>query len=97
MPRATRTVRVSPIPNEPLRYWVESWSSSKPHLVDLSEHNGNGACSCKNYITRKWPAIRDSTAPLFTQETACRHIQAAWRHWLRHSLRDAAEIINKRH
>lgn len=94
MPRETKTVRVAPIPNEALRYYCESWTSpQRPHLVDLSDHFGNGSCSCKDFITRRQPAIRDGK-PLFTQATTCRHIQAAHRYWLKHSLEHAAETIN---
>lgn len=95
MTRAQKTVRVTPIQGEALRYHVQSWSDPQhPHLVDLSEHGGNGECSCKDFATRRWPAIRDG-ATLFTDETSCRHIKAARWYWMKHSLEDAAKLLNK--
>ena len=92
-----RTIRVQPIPGEPLRYYVESWSSpTRPHVVDLAENKGNGACSCKDFVTRRQPAI-DAKADLFTRETSCRHVIAARRHFTIHTLTDiAAELSCKR-
>jgi hypothetical protein len=94
MSRTDRTIRVQPIPGEPLRYYVESWSSpSRPHIVDLAENQGNGACSCRDFVTRRQPNI-DKLMPLFSRETSCRHVIAARRHFTIHTLTDIAREIS---
>lgn len=96
MSRATRTVRVQPIPGEALRYWVESWTNAtRPHLVDLAEHFGNGSCSCTDFLTRRQPAIVEGKR-LFTDATSCRHVTAARRHFTEHTLADMAEMLGGR-
>jgi hypothetical protein len=94
MSRADRTIRVQPIPGEALRFYVESWSSpSRPHIVDLAENQGNGACSCRDFVTRRQPNI-DKLMPLFSRETSCRHVIAARRHFTIHTLTDIAREIS---
>lgn len=79
MPRATKTVRVSENPGEPLCFSVESWTDAKhPHRVELLAQDGFGECSCTNWGTKKWPVIRDKQAKLRgTKATECRHVEAA--------------------
>lgn len=78
MPRANRTVRVQEIPGEPWCFRVESWSTpSQPHRVELLANDGFGECSCTNWGTKKWPAIRDRLAKVRgTKLTECRHVEA---------------------
>lgn len=40
---------VHPIAGETLRYYVDSRTSQKQHLVDLSEYGGNGRCDCEHF------------------------------------------------
>lgn len=73
------TVRVQAIPGETMRFHVESWSSpSRPHTVDLLAREGAGECSCKDWQTRRGPAIkRGERAGIF-----CKHVLAARRYFL---------------
>lgn len=78
MPRETKTVRVAPIAGEVMRYSVESWTKAqRPHMVDLLAYQGAGECSCKSWVTQKWPLIRDKTGFPGTPATMCRHVSAA--------------------
>lgn len=93
MPKSDGTIRVEAIAGEALRYRIESWTTPKtPHLVDLSENQGNGSCSCRDFITRKGPAIREG-AQLFTRDTSCRHLVAARKHFTIQTLGDIAAHI----
>lgn len=93
MPKAQGTIRVQPVAGEALRYLVESWSNPKlPYLVDLSENHGNGACTCKDFQTRRQVAIREGH-PLFTRETSCRHLIAARKHFTIQTLTDCAALV----
>ena len=65
---------ITPIEGEPGRFHIPSSRPKQPpYLVDLSENNGNGACSCPDYYARRLPAIKESK-PLFTRETSCMHL-----------------------
>ena len=89
-----KTIRVAPIPGEPLRYWVQSRSHpQKPHVVDLSEHGGRGKCSCIGWDTTRWPMIRDGCA-VGAPGSCCTHVLAARTHWLNHSLEDASAALH---
>ena len=93
MSKADGTIRVQEIQAEPLRYLVESWSDpTRPYLVDLAENHGNGACSCKDFVTRRQPAIRQGS-PLFTRATSCRHVVAARKHFTIKTLTDIAAMV----
>ena len=93
MPQSNGTIRVQPVAGEALRYFVESWSNPKlPYLVDLSENHGNGACTCKDFQTRRQVAIREGH-PLFTRETSCRHLIAARKHFTIRTLTDCAALV----
>lgn len=88
--------KVTEIPNEALRYYVESSSQPEfPYLVDLSENEGNGACTCADFQARRWPAIRDGH-DLFTRETSCVHIMAARRHWTIATLGEISRMVKQR-
>lgn len=54
-------------------------SESEPrsqHVVDLLENDGRGACSCKDFQTRRWPVIRDGG------RATCKHMRAAREYFL---------------
>jgi len=90
MSRDARTVKVQAIPGETMRFHVESWSSpQKPHLVDLLEYDGAGACSCTDWSTRRGPAIKAGCLPGLP-ETMCRHVAVARRVFLNQLLRQMA-------
>jgi hypothetical protein len=94
MPRSAKTVLVAPIQGEVLRYTVESWSEpDKPHLCDLSMNRGNGACSCRDFVTRRGPAIK-AGKPLFTQATTCRHLRMARKYFTIATLQEMASRIH---
>lgn len=92
MPRETKTVRVASITGETMRFSVESWTKAqRPHTVDLLSNDGAGECSCKNWITQKWPAIRDRIGCPGTPATMCRHVAAARLYFLNRLLRQMAK------
>jgi hypothetical protein len=72
-------LKVEPIAGEPLRYHVESVSYPEhPHLVDLAENEGFGACSCQDFTLRREDFLANG-APPQTNRTACSHLRAAFR------------------
>lgn len=81
-------LKVEPINGEfVLRFWVQSRTDAEhPHLVDLSEHEGFGQCSCKNWQCNVWPVIRDKAGPKYSKSTTCRHVRAALNFFLEFSL-----------
>lgn len=88
------TVRVDPIPGEVLRYHVQSWSNpNAPHMVDLSLYGGNGECSCRDFTTRRRPAIL-AGAVLFTRKTSCRHVIAARKYFTQETLGEMARRLH---
>lgn len=94
MPKDKKTVLVKPLQGQALTYEVESWTNpTKPHIVTLTENDGNGYCTCRDFITRRQPAI-DNGAKLFTRDTSCRHVIAARNHFLTHTLRDIAQRMH---
>lgn len=94
MPRSTKTVLVAPIKGEVLRYQVESWEDPEhPHTVDLSLNKGNGACDCRDFITRRGPAIKEGKR-LFTRATSCRHVLMARKYFTIATLTEMALRIH---
>ena len=96
MPEAKDTIKVRIVPEEPLRYHVESWQSSKyPHLVDLMENNGNGSCDCKDFLTRCEPNYKEQKKIVeyghpgnpYPNRTRCKHIHVAVRKFANDTLR----------
>ena len=93
MPKSDGTIRVQEVAGEALRYLVESWSDPKrPYLVDLSENHGNGACTCKDFVTRRQVNIREG-ADLFTRDTSCRHLVAARKHFTIQTLTQVSAMV----
>lgn len=65
---------VTPIEGEPGRFHVPSSRPKQvPYLVDLSENQGNGECTCPDFLARRGPAIKEGK-PLFTRATSCLHL-----------------------
>lgn len=94
MTPAVQLHTVTPIVGECLRYYVSSATNpNAPHMVDLSENHGNGACSCRDWITRRNPAIK-AGAPLFTRATSCRHVLAARRYFTIATLTEMAARLH---
>jgi len=92
MGKLKKTIRVLEIEGEAMRYRVESWDRPQfPHMVDLVEEAGHGACDCKDFQTTiarnrkaqpgQWQFYGNADAinPLRTQ---CKHIAAAQRKFL---------------
>ena len=81
-------MRVSDIHGEHLRYYVHSEThGDETHVVDLTENQGNGQCSCRDFETRCGPAYhrngknmvhynRDDKGKLNPDRTQCKHIHA---------------------
>lgn len=60
----------------PFRWHVQSESEPQfPHLVDLLGYAGNGECSCKHFLCRMAPELKQGRKP--TPATRCKHIRAA--------------------
>lgn len=78
-----------------LVYLVTSETRRKavPYRVDLLAHNGIGECSCKAWITRVWPLIRDgelTVADTFPTHPD-KHIQACRNQLFAQTLAELAE------
>lgn len=94
MPRLAKTVLVAPINGEVLRYSVESWTDpAHPHTCDLSLNKGNGACDCRDFVTRRGPAIK-AGKPLFTKSTSCRHLIMARKYFTLATLTEMASRLH---
>ena len=75
------------------RYCYRVESISRPgqtHLVDLTGNKGAGKCTCLDHACRRQPAI-DRGEPILTQATLCRHLRAAYWHFLREVMPAMAE------
>jgi len=78
---------VEEIPGEPFRYYVQS--ESRPeifHMVDLTENDGNGCCTCENFQMVAYPNWKRHGkwipyAPGRQGCSECRHIRAALDHF----------------
>jgi hypothetical protein len=77
-PFSTQHPEVTPITGEPTRFFVASDSVAEPHLVDLSEYQGNGACSCEQFQFRLQGTLdtggRDWSEK---QSLRCKHLRRA--------------------
>lgn len=87
-------MNVEPIPNESLRFYVESESElGMKHLVDLSLNRGHGSCSCqafsficepnlkagKTRFSRGDPVVNQRGKISHPDQTACKHLEAVYR------------------
>lgn len=87
MPTPQKTVKVRAIPGEAMRYQVESWQRPDLfHVVDLSNHGGNGECDCRDFLTRCEPNLKSNGGRWVhygfpgqpnPDRTQCRHIYCA--------------------
>ena len=96
MSREQRTVKVTPIQGEPLRYTVESWSQKKePHTVDLDSYDKHPECSCDHYKFKIKKNL-DNDHPLWVKGlTMCRHMEAAYRYFAAKQIFYISEHINQ--
>lgn len=79
------------------RYLYEVPSGSNPgavHLCDLTANGGAGKCSCVDHGTRRQPAL-DKGIPALTAPTLCKHLRAAYWHFLREVMPVLAEQESK--
>jgi hypothetical protein len=84
MPKVFGSVRVTFIPGEPFRGTVESWSRpGESHMVDLSERQPLGQCSCEAYSCKIWPEFKKTLKPV-----RCRHITAFREAYLNRHIRE---------
>lgn len=93
MPRSHGTVRISSLPDEPFRYWVESWTKpDQPHVVELFSLGGNGECSCEDFAFHCLPNLREKQTiidyygpghQISPSRTRCKHIYLAEKRYLR--------------
>lgn len=67
---------VEPITGEAFRCYVQSSSRQNvKFLVDLEEHDFNGACSCENFSLTRIREIHEG------KRSQCKHIRVAWDWW----------------
>jgi hypothetical protein len=83
---------VRPIPNEPLRFYVQSRGRSEvEHLVDLEEYGFNGKCSCEYYTFKIEPKLRQVRLDeRTTMRLRCWHIRRAMYYLAELTMRAAA-------
>jgi len=85
------SLRPEPIRGEPLRYYVHSETvGDETHVVDLTENDGNGNCSCTDFAMRRQPMLRQTgtivqfergrDGKIVSNTTECKHISAAKHH-----------------
>ncbi len=89
--RPIQLSEVTESPGERMCYRVQSTNPKKiPYRVDLTAHAGASECACKDWITRRWPAIK-AGEPIGTRRTMCRHVILARRYFLNGLLQAMAE------
>lgn len=54
----------------------------KTYRVDLTAQGGAGECPCRDWATRRGPAIKAGALAL-TRQTTCRHVRKALAHFCR--------------
>jgi len=98
------TLKVSPIPDHPMWYYVESQTYPEPNQVHLDTYNGNGSCNCDDMsftcITniKKFPGkfidygTKKDKNP---DRTRCKHIKVAIKYWGDSVLRSVAQDLQK--
>lgn len=88
---SSTTPDIAPVPNERMVYAVRSVSNPgrHPYRVDLLANGGFGECSCVDWSTRRWPAIKEGAA-MGLRSTMCRHVILARRLFLNGLLREMA-------
>ena len=82
---------VIPSETERMVYSVSSRKTKgKRYRVDLLGMSGAGECACKDFQTRRGPAIRRGE-PVGTRATLCFHVLVARRHFLNQLLATMAK------
>ena len=66
---------------ERMVYSVESDTAPHPYRVDLLANGGIGQCSCRDWETRRSPAIRAGAA-IGTPASMCKHVLRARNYFL---------------
>jgi hypothetical protein len=80
---ASKSDTVIPIAGEPLRFHVVSRTiDGLLYLVDLEEHERNGACGCPDFEFRHRPKFNDGAKPNGGDERRCWHIVQARNYFL---------------
>ena len=76
---AGRSTCLSALPHDLPFQWIVGSASrlNVDHIVDLSNHSGNGDCSCEFFSYRCRPLIRSGSPS--SDATRCKHIEAARR------------------
>jgi hypothetical protein len=75
---------------ERMIYLVRSDTNpARQHRVDLLDLSGYGSCSCKDWATRRGPAVKAGAAP-GSRAVLCKHLIAARRFFLNQLLRTMA-------
>lgn len=88
MPKILKTVHVSFLNGEFGRATVESWSKAgEHHMVDLTEYQPLGRCSCADWQCRRFPEWKKTLKPV-----RCRHLTAAREALLNRIIREAAPV-----
>ena len=67
------------------RYCYDVESNTQPgkfYFVDLTANNGAGFCACRDFETRRQPAI-NRKEPIITKPTTCIHLRRALWQFLR--------------
>lgn len=86
---------VEPVRGQALVYRVESRTDpDNPHTCDLSQLHGHGICTCRRWQTACVRALNQGL-PYFAHETSCAHLHSAREYWMQHSLKSAAEEVNR--
>lgn len=77
---------------ERMIYLVRSDTNpARQHRVDLLAYAGYGECSCRDYATRRRPAVKAGAAP-GSRAVLCKHLIAARRYFLNYLLRKMALV-----
>jgi hypothetical protein len=96
----SKTLKVRPLEGEIGRFHVQSESSpTRPHVVDLLAHEGQGMCSCTDWSTRCRPNQKrtpnafvpyGSAGRPNPERHACKHVHVARTYFLREVLQGLA-------
>jgi hypothetical protein len=76
------------------KFVYEVESTTKPgkwYRCDLVANDGAGECACRDFETRRQPAIRRGDMAL-TVATTCIHLRAAHTHFLREILKELSAV-----
>lgn len=81
------SIHVAESIGERLVYQVRSENNPKvTYRVELTAHDGYSQCACKDWATRRSPAIKSKAFPIGSKEVTCKHVRGAREHFLNHFL-----------